>query len=607
MSYKKIKTLFAALTACALLTCSLSGCGDTAKGAPNPSDADTFAEQSPLEEKDMFTDRDKEVGYDENLCATITLADGASSCTDSSVTISGDCITLSQEGTYLVSGALSNGQIIVDTDKNTKVQLVLDGVDISCATSSPLYVRTADKVFITLADGTANKLSTTSEFIAIDDNNIDAAIFSKADLTLNGSGTLTVSCADGHGIVSKDDLVITGGTYDITAAKHALSGKDSVRIADGTLNLTAGKDGIHSENTDDMDKGFIYIAGGSIHITCESDGLDGDNTVQIDGGSLEIAAGDDGIHSDSDLIITDGKISVTKSYEGLEGMTITISGGEIRVVSSDDGLNAAGAGKNSGTDDSQQTDMNPGGQMQLPSDADSFHGRGGFEDRGNFGDREDFGNREDFGDRGNFGDREDFEGRGNFGDREDFGGRGGFGGGKFGGGFGGGFDEGTDYNKITISGGTLYVDAGGDGLDSNGDLIISGGEIFVYGPTNNGDGALDYAGTGTITGGTVIAVGASGMAMNFGSDSTQGSMLVTVGNSLITGAVTLTDADGRTIVSCTPNKGYNSVVISSPLLAVGQTYTLTAGDTSTTVTMESLICSNASGGNMGGFIKRPSL
>lgn len=253
------------------------------------------------------------------------------------------------------------------------------------------------------------------------------------------------------------------------------------------------------------------IADGTITIEADSDGIAAEETLQIDGGSMTIAAGDDGVHSDRDLIITDGTIDVTKSYEGLEGMTVTIEDGDISVVSSDDGLNAAG--------DPADGNMPSGG----PQD----------------------------------------------------------------GGFGGGMDEAHDYNFIVINGGTINVNADGDGIDSNGDLIVTGGTIYVSGPTNGGNGALDYAGNAAISGGTIVAVGASGMAQNFGSDSTQGCMLVTVAESTLTGDLTLTDSDGNVIVSYSPEKAYNSVVISSPDIKKGATYTLATGDTTNTVTMVS--------------------
>lgn len=203
-----------------------------------------------LDEDGMFTQRDKEIEYDESQCTKIQLSD-----TEGSVTIS-------EEGTYLVTGSLTNGQLVVDTDKTEKVRLILDGVDIHCDTSAALYIKQADKVFITLAPDSINTLSNSSDFIAIDDNHIDAVLFSKEDVTLNGLGSLNIEAVYGHGIVSKDDLVITSGTYCIQAASHGMVGKDCVKIADGTFAIESGKDGIHSENADDSNLGYLYIADG---------------------------------------------------------------------------------------------------------------------------------------------------------------------------------------------------------------------------------------------------------------------------------------------------------------------------------------------------------
>lgn len=599
MSYNNTK-LVAGLLGYALLACSISGCSldsfsktttETSSESSSSATGITY-----LDADDMFTDRDKEVGYDEDTATAITLSDDASSCDSSSVTISNNTITITDEGTYLLTGSLSDGQVIVDAD-NKKVQLVLDSVNINCDTSAALYVKAADKVFVTLASDSENSLSNTSDFVAIDDNNIDAVIFSKDDLTLNGSGTLTVTAKYGHGIVSKDDLVITSGTYQITAAKHALSGKDSVRIADGVLTLDAGTDGIHSENTDDDAKGFIYIANGDISITADSDGFDAEETLQVDGGNIEVAAGDDGLHADGDLIITDGTINVTKSYEGLEGMTVTVEDGNISVVSSDDGINAAGDGtsgessqsgtppeKPDGSDSTEDRpeppngfDKNDNSSADSNSDSNSNSKPADLPD-GNAGSGDGNG-----GPGGGNGD----PGGGNGGPDGSNSGPGG-GNGAPGGGNGGpdgGMEEATDYNLIQISGGKIYINASGDGIDSNGNLTVTGGEIYVDGPTSGGDGALDCSGTALISGGTVIAVGSSGMAENFDSSSAQGSMITTVSDSMITGDITLTDSEGNTIVSYSPSKEYSSVVISCADLKEGETYTLVAGDTSTSVSL----------------------
>lgn len=578
MSYNNTK-LVAGLLGYALLACSISGCSfdSFSKTATETSSesSSSATEITYLNADDMFTDRDKEVGYDEDTATAITLSDDASSCDSSSVTISDNTITITDEGTYLLTGSLSDGQVIVDAD-DKKVQLVLDSVDINCDASTALYVKAADKVFVTLASDSENSLSNTSDFVAIDANNIDAVIFSKDDLTLNGSGTLTVTAKYGHGIVSKDDLVITSGTYQITAAKHALSGQDSVRIADGILTLNAGTDGIHSENTDDDAKGFIYIANGDISITADSDGFDAEETLQVDGGNIEVYAGDDGLHSDDDLIITAGTINVTKSYEGLEGMTVTIEDGDISVVSSDDGINASGDGTSG---ESSQGGTPP----EKPDDSDSTEDR---PEPPNGFDKNDNSSADSNSDSNSDSKSADLP-DGNAGPGDENGGPGGSNGGPGGdnGGSGGGMEEATDYNLIQISGGKIYINASGDGIDSNGNLTVTGGEIYVDGPTSGGDGALDCSGTTLISGGTVIAVGSSGMAENFDSSSAQGSMITTVSDSMITGDITLKDSDGNTIVSYSPSKEYSSVVISCADLKEGETYTLVAGDTSTSVSL----------------------
>lgn len=358
---------------------------------------------------DMFTERDLDVGYDESSAVKINLADDSTTVTvgddtetdaskseetradesktdetkdggaetdetkadesetdgtkadesetnetenaASGVSISGNIITITKEGTYVLSGALSEGQIVVDAD-SAKVQLVLDNADITCASSAAIYVKNANKAFITLAEGSENILMNTAEYEAIDDNNIDAVIFSKDDLTLNGKGTLTINSEYGHGIVSKDDLKLVGGTYNITAENHALSGKDSVRIADGTYNLTSGKDGIHSENADDDEKGFVYIASGDFTIESTGDGIDASYVVQIDDGDFDITAGD-------------GAENVTKTHNDMLGGG---PGGDMR------GGNSKGGDGSDGSDSGSASGKQTGQTPPDRPDGDSFDG-----------------------------------------------------------------------------------------------------------------------------------------------------------------------------------------------------------------------------------------
>lgn len=674
---KKIKAMLGAIVLTASMTVTAVGCGSTSAGSTETADAVTESQTEAaeasnidgiLDSSDMFTNRDKEIGYDEESAIAINLSDGVSTADSDSVVIDGDTITITEEGTYILSGSLTNGQIVVEAE-NAKVQLVLDNADISCETSAAIYVKAADKVFITTTDGSTNTVCTSGEFEAIDDNNIDAAIFSKSDLTLNGAGSLEVTCPNGHGILSKDDLVITSGEYVVDAGKHALSGKDSVRIAGGTFELAAGRDGVHSENTDEEEKGFVYIENGSFTITSDGDGIDasyvveivdgsfditagggyengevhtdndmmggfgnmgdqmpdgstgdenapsgmtppdgstgqgnapsgttnsgtdsttttsadnttdeedtGDSadavasagaensavtasstdtaeasdsdsststkgikadgalqilggdyninsaddafhtnsTLEIRDGNMEIATGDDGMHADDALVISEGDINITESYEGIEGLTITIDGGNISIVSSDDGLNAAGGADSSGFG-GMGTDM--------------------------------FASNDDI--------------------------------------------------WIEINGGYLYILAGGDGVDSNGNLTINGGEVYIDGPSDGGNSAIDYGDNAAayINGGTVVAVGSSDMVEAFDDSSEQAVMSVSVSAGSAGDEIKLLDSDGNELISFTAAKTYDAVIISTADLAQGETYTLVTGDNETAVEMTSSVYSNIS-------------
>ena len=268
----KRKTLFPLVLA-VLLTLSACSSANTAQTEGSSSQTvQTGTEESvsSVNPSDMFTDNDLEIEYDEEASAKITLSGDSASSDSDAVQISDSTVTITDEGTYILSGTLHNGMIVVNAEDTDKVRLVLNGADITNSTSAAIYILEADKVFITTASGTENTLGNGGEYVAIDDNNIDAVVFSKSDLTLNGAGTLAINASAGHGVVSKDDLVLTSGTYDITAANHGLSGKDSVRIASGTYTITSGKDGIHAENADDTSMGFLYSAGGTL--TSKADG-----------------------------------------------------------------------------------------------------------------------------------------------------------------------------------------------------------------------------------------------------------------------------------------------------------------------------------------------
>ena len=263
------------------------------------------ASGSIIDTSSLFTDRDLEQSADTANATEITVK-------------SGEDITISEEGVYVISGTATDCTITVDADSAAKVQLVLDGVSITNADAPAIYVLSADKVFVTTANGSSNELTTTGEFAAIGDvTNIDGVIFAKDDLVLNGQGTLTIN-SSASGVVGKDDVKITGGTYSITATEHGIQGKDSVAIADGTFNITAGTDAIHAKNDEDLTLGYAYIAGGTFNLNGASDGIEGYAVVQIDGGDITI-----------------------DSQEGIEGTYIQINGGTIDVTATDDGINAS--------------------------------------------------------------------------------------------------------------------------------------------------------------------------------------------------------------------------------------------------------------------------
>ncbi|HIU77105.1 MAG TPA: carbohydrate-binding domain-containing protein, partial [Candidatus Pelethocola excrementipullorum] len=273
------------------LSLLLTGCGNTDSEGKTSEDGGSTSAKSSLSADEMFTERDMETNYDESTSASITLSGNTAQSDSDAVDISGSTVTITDEGTYILTGTLDDGMIVVAAEKTDKVRLVLNDVQIQCSTSSALYVKQADKVFVTLAADSTNTLTNGGEYVAVDDNNIDSVIFSKDDLTLNGFGSLAVEAGAGHGIVSKDDLVITGGTYQITSASHGISAQDSIRIADGNFTISSGKDGIHAENTEDTDLGYLYIAKGTFEITSETDGLSAGSILQVEDGSFTLTAG----------------------------------------------------------------------------------------------------------------------------------------------------------------------------------------------------------------------------------------------------------------------------------------------------------------------------
>ena len=463
--------------------------------------AETGESGSLVSASEMFTARDMEIGCDEETCAHITLSGDTASSDSDAVQISGSTVTITDEGVYLVTGTLDDGMLVVSADDADKVQLVLDGVQITNADSAALCVLEADKVFVTTASGSENTLANGGSYTAIDDNNIDAVIFSKADLTLNGAGTLTIEAAAGHGVVSKDDLVLTSGTYHISAESQGLSGKDSVRIASGTYTITAGKDGIHAENADDESLGFVYISGGTFSITADGDGVSAAAQLQIEGGDFTVTTGEgsasDTMETDSmgfgqrggfmEESASDTGEDDTASRKGFKaGGSLTVTGGSFVTDTADDSFHAGG------------DILVTGGTFTLSTGDDAIHSDaavtiqdGGFTIAYCY---------------------EGIEGQtvtidGGVFDIDSVDDGINAAGGADSSGFGGGrpgqeqFSSDSD-SFITINGGEFVIVSSGDCIDSNGALTLNGGTLDLT-CSSSGNTALDCDGTYTNNGADV--------------------------------------------------------------------------------------------------------
>lgn len=517
---KKRKYRNTAIVLCALLALSSCGArtsGEASSAAETPSSETAATTVSAIDTASLFSDRDLEGTYDESAAIAIQLDGDSAACDSDAVAIEGSRVTIGEEGVYLLSGTLTDGQIVVNAGETDKVQLVLAGADITSSTSAAIYALEADKVFVTLAEGTENTLTNGGEYAAIDDNNIDAVIFAKTDLTLNGSGSLTINAQAGHGVVSKDDLTITGGSYTVTAASHGLSGKDSVSIAGGTFTITSGKDGIHSENTDDLSLGTLYIADGSFSIRAQGDAISAQGALQIDGGTFDLYTGEGSASVEmAASTVTDprgggatvqSEIAATEteddsvSQKGIKGESIyTIYGGTFTVDSADDCLHAggemllaAGTFTLSSGDDAVHCDdalTVQSGTFSIPYCYEGIEGLSITIEDGVF--------EITSSDNGlNAGGGVDSSGFGGFAGRQPD-----------------TFASASDC-FIIINGGTFTIISTGDCVDSNGTLTINGGTLDL---TCNGSGntALDCDGTYTNNGGDVMT--------NDGSESNPGQM-----------------------------------------------------------------------------------
>ena len=536
----------------------------------------------------------------------VILSDTNTTIDGEGVTFKNNVLTVTQPGSYCIKGTLSDGHITVNSpDTSKKVKLYLNSVSIYSSDTAPIYIEESGKeTEIILADGSVNTLSDNADRKVPEDENTEyatAVIYSKDDLQLEGNGTLNIEANFNKGIFTKDDLQIKGGTYNITSADDAVRGKDSVEISAGTFHLTSGGDGIRTSNETDEDKGEMLISGGEFNITSELDGIQSVSALTVSGGVFNIRSGgasseitaqrenmfgsfpgarpsdssadeaqgetevsckgvkgksisitggtftvdsyDDAFHSDSTLNIPSGvfsvktnddafhaettlaisgaSISILQSYEGLEGETVKITDGTIHIVSADDGINVASSAEqeeNPNTPRGQTPPASPDtqGSQTPPSEKTGFVSGG-----------------QRPGNKGGMGGK-------------------------------GGMGSYNSANVIEISGGKIFVNADGDGHDSNGDIKISGGEVYVFGPESDGNGALDYSGSCVVTGGTLLAAGSSGMSQGVseGSVASVNISCSVSGNTVFA----VLDEDENEIVCFVSPKKFSNVVFASDSL-----------------------------------------
>ena len=523
-------------------------------------------------------------------------------------------LKITEGGIYNLTGTISDGNIYIDTKDNVK--LILNGVTINSSDGPAIYIENANVVYIELASGTVNYLTDSETY---SDSNINGTIFSKDDLIIGGDGKLVIDANYEDGIVSKDNLKIISGELEIESVDDGIRGKDSVVIMDGNFKINASGDAIKSTNDTDSNLGYILINEGIYDLEIKLDGIqaetdlvinngtfniktsgndtdsskglkigsnliinDGNfeidsyddsihsnNYINIINGSFSLSSGDDAIHADNKIVIDNGNIDVLKSYEGIEASEIIINDGDINIVASDDGINAAS--KSSSNDNNDFSINMPDDMKDLnnkPENMEDFDSQNGNkpENMENFdpknGNRPDE-NMENF-DPQNGNKSDDNNIKPNFEDID--------------------MNNNSNIATITINGGNIYVSARGDGVDANGSIYMNGGKLIINGPTDNGNSALDYDKEFKITGGILVASGSSGMALNTSNSSTQNSIMINFTESINESElISIFDSNDNEIFTYSSSKKYQNIVISTPGLKKGETYTIYEGGSTNSI------------------------
>lgn len=496
-----------------------SGQAQGDNGATGATDAVDWASLIDIPGMDFaYSDRDRDASYDEAAATKIALTGQGATVSGEGAAVEGSTVIITAAGTYVVSGELTAGSLTVNAGDADKVQIVLSGASIRNEAGPALNIQQADKVFVTLAAGSQNTLADGASYtLAEGEDEPNAALYSKADLTINGTGALTVEGNYRHGVNSKDDLVVTGGTLTVTAKEDGLRGKDCVKIADGSFTVTAGRDGVKSSNDEDPTRGFVSIDGGTFAVEAGDEGFQAATYLRLAGGDAQIKAADHALRSDVEAAMSGGTyvveaggkgmnpetkftmdggtFTVAGCEEGIEAQEVIVNDGELNITASDDGINAAVA---------ERSDETAEAAVATNASEDCL---------------------------------------------------------------------------IQINGGMVTVDAGGDGLDSNGYVEVNGGVVLASGSAGGGDSALDYEYGAKITGGAVILAGATGMAETF-TEGTQPFAMVAAEGAAGTN-LAVTDEAGTVLVSYTVPKAFQCAVVSAPGLTEGATGKVIVGGTVT--------------------------
>lgn len=647
--YQRAQAAIALMAALMLTGCASTNEAPQPTSAPTPTQAaqSTAApaaaaaegsitmESANIDEADEYTDWQSGAYTEVSLSPTGYTINGPGATADESV------LTISSAGTYVLTGDMPNGTVVIDASDSDEVRIVLNGASITCADGAALFVKNADKVMLSLAPDTQNAFADGASYTLYDaaEDEPNAAIFAKDDLIINGTGTLTITGNHNDGIVGNDDIKIIEGTFLINAVDDGIVGKDMVAIRTADMTIAAGGDGIKSTNETKAEKGFVAIEHGTFHITAGADGIQAATELYVAGGDFTITTGggaesenapkqmqspgrqggeipqmpdgqppemldgqlpempdgqfpqgqppqgSEGIQGgqppqpqggrpqgaqtqgnqpqgDQSVqmqppALPEAETSATGSYKALKAATfLTIKDGTFVIDSADDALHTNGSmAITNGTftiasgDDGLHADQSiaifggdltvsssvegiegfiveiSGGTLEITAKDDGLNIAGGNDSSGTQNGRDAFAKL-----------------------------------------------QGASF---TISGGDITINASGDGLDTNGNGYITGGTVYISGPENNGNGALDYNGELVITGGTLVALGSTGMAMAPSDGTTQLTIAGNLASAQQAGSMlTLRDADGSIIISYPSEKTYQNVVISSPVLESGKTYTL---------------------------------